>query len=141
MKIRTFEVRDEAEVIELWRICDLTRPWNDPVRDIERKVAVADDLFLVATIEGVVVGTVMAGYDGHRGWVNYIAVDPRRRGSGLGRALMSEAEVLLRDRGCPKINLQVRTSNPSAIAFYEHLGFAIDDAVSLGKRLESDEPS
>ena len=141
MKIRTFEPADATAVVELWRVCDLTRLWNDPVRDIERKVAVADDLFLVATIDGVVVATVMAGYDGHRGWVNYLAVDPKRRGSGLGRAVMSEAELRLRDRGCPKINLQVRTSNPSAIAFYERLGFAVDDAVSLGKRLESDEPS
>ena len=139
MKIRTFESVDEAAVVELWRSCDLTRPWNDPVRDIERKVAVADDLFLVGTVDGVVVASVMAGYDGHRGWVNYLAVDPTRRRSGLGRALMAEAEGRLGARGCPKINLQVRTSNPSAIAFYERLGFAVDDAVSLGKRLESDE--
>ena len=139
MKIRTFESVDEAAVVELWRSCDLTRPWNDPVRDIERKVAVADDLFLVGTVDGVVVASVMAGYDGHRGWVNYLAVDPTRRRSGLGRALMAEAEGRLGARGCPKINLQVRTSDPSAIAFYERLGFAVDDAVSLGKRLESDE--
>lgn len=141
MKVRTFEPVDAAAVIALWRECDLTRPWNDPERDIERKVAVADDLFLVGSIEGVVVATVMAGYEGHRGWVNYLAVDPARRGSGLGRALMAEAEDRLRARGCPKINLQVRTSNPSAIAFYERLGFAVDDAVSLGKRLEPDEPN
>ncbi len=141
MKVRTFEPVDAAAVIALWRECDLTRPWNDPERDIERKVAVADDLFLVGSIEGVVVATVMAGYEGHRGWVNYLAVDPTRRGSGLGRALMAEAEDRLRARGCPKINLQVRTSNPSAIAFYERLGFAVDDAVSLGKRLEPDEPN
>lgn len=138
--IRTFEVRDQAEVIALWRACDLTRPWNDPARDIERKVAVADDLFLVGTIHGVVVAAVMAGYEGHRGWVNYLAVDPAHQGSGFGRALMAEVEVRLRTLGCPKINLQVRTSNPAAIAFYQRLGFAVDDAVSLGKRLESDEP-
>ena len=141
MKIRTFEPADAAAVIELWRVCDITRPWNDPARDIERKVTVADDLFLVGMIDGVVVATVMAGYEGHRGWVNYLAVDPKHRGSGLGRALMSEAEVRLRARGCPKINLQVRTSNPAAIAFYERIGFAVDEVVSLGKRLESDEPS
>ena len=141
MKIRTFESDDAAAVIELWRRCDLTRPWNDPWRDIERKVAVSDDLFLVGTIADVVVATGMAGYDGHRGWVNYLAVDPDRRSAGLGRAMMDEVEIRLRALGCPKINLQVRTSNPAAIAFYERLGFAVDDAVSLGKRLESDEPS
>ena len=138
--IRVFEPADEAAVIGIWRACDLTRPWNDPARDIERKVGVADDLFLVGTIHGVVVAAVMAGYEGHRGWVNYLAVDPAHQGSGVGRALMAEVEVRLRTLGCPKINLQVRTSNPAAIAFYQRLGFAVDDAVSLGKRLESDEP-
>ncbi len=139
MQIRNFEPGDGAAVIGIWRAGDLTRPWNDPARDIKRKLAVADDLFLVGVVGGGVVATVMAGYDGHRGWVNYLAVDPAHRGAGFGRALMLEVEVRLRALGCPKINLQVRTANPSAIAFYERLGFAVDDAVSLGKRLESDE--
>ena len=128
-----------ADAVALWHETGLTRPWNDPHKDIARKVAVADDLFLVGTIDGTVVATVMGGYDGHRGWVNYLAVAPERRGDGLGRTLMEAVEVELRAVGCPKINLQVRDTNTEVLAFYEHLGYAVDAAVSLGKRLESDE--
>ena len=138
MEIRVFASSDQAAVIDLWRACDLVRPWNDPARDIERKVAVADDLFLVGVVGDTVVASVMGGYEGHRGWVNYLAVEPDRQGVGLGRALMDEVEARLIERGCPKINLQVRTSNPEAIAFYERLGFVVDDVVSLGKRLVVD---
>ncbi len=137
--IRGFEPADGTAVIAIWSACDLTRPWNDPARDIERKLAVADELFLVGVVGDRVVATVMAGYDGHRGWVNYLAVDPARQGAGIGRVLMAEVELRLRALGCPKINLQVRMANPVAIAFYERLGFAVDDAISLGKRLEFDE--
>ena len=139
MEIRSFRARDQGSVIELWRACDLVRPWNDPVRDIERKVAVGDGLLIVGVLDAAVVATVMAGYEGHRGWINYLAVHPDRQRQGLGRSLMHEAELRLRGLGCPKINLQVRTSNPDAIAFYERLGFAVDDAVSLGKRLVADD--
>lgn len=139
MQIRPFRADDMENVIALWRDCDLTRPWNDPARDIQRKVAMADDLFLVGTVAGHVVGTVMAGYEGHRGWINYLAVDPNERGAGRGSELMAAAEIRLRDLGCPKINLQVRATNPDAIAFYERIGFIVDDAVSLGKRLVTDE--
>lgn len=139
MQIRPFRADDMENVIALWRDCDLTRPWNDPARDIQRKVAMADDLFLVGTVAGHVVGTVMAGYEGHRGWINYLAVDPNERGAGRGSELMAAAEIRLRDLGCPKINLQVRATNPDAIAFYERIGFIVDAAVSLGKRLVTDE--
>lgn len=139
MKIRPYVAADMDAVIALWRACDVARPWNDPVRDIERKLAMADDLLLVGTVDGRVVGTVMAGYEGHRGWINYLAVDPNERAAGHGRALMAAAERRLRELGCPKINLQVRATNPDAIAFYEGIGFVVDDAVSLGKRLINDE--
>lgn len=139
VEIRSFTAADEGAVVALWTACDLVRPWNDPHRDIARKVEVADDLLLVATRDATLVGVVMAGYDGHRGWINYLAVCPEYRGAGIGRALMDEAEQRLRARGCPKINLQVRGSNAEALAYYERLGFTVDDAVSLGKRLESDE--
>ena len=135
LRIRPFAVEDTEAVIALWRDCDLTRPWNDPARDIDRKLALADDLLLVGTVDDRVVGTVMAGYEGHRGWINYLAVEPTERGAGHGRALMAVAELRLRELGCPKINLQVRATNPDAIAFYERIGFTVDDAVSLGKRL------
>ena len=116
----------------------MTRPWNDPRKDIARKLRVNPEWFLVAEAAGAVVGSVMAGYEGHRGWINYLAVDPARRRAGLGRALMAAAEQQLRTAGCPKINLQVRPDNRAAIAFYERLGFAVEGAVSLGKRLEVD---
>jgi ribosomal protein S18 acetylase RimI-like enzyme len=140
MHIRPYRPADEDSVVALWVRCDLARPWNDPRKDIRRKLAVRADLFLVGELDGAVVGTVMVGYDGHRGWINYLGVDPACRRRGLGRALMAEAERLLRQAGCPKINLQVRTSNAEAIEFYRRIGFALDDVVSLGKRLEHDGP-
>jgi ribosomal protein S18 acetylase RimI-like enzyme len=141
MRIRPFTPADTDAVVALWERCGLTRPWNDPRKDIRRKLAVRPDLFLVGELDGAIVGTVMAGYDGHRGWVNYLGVDPAVRRRGLGRALMAEAERHLRAAGCPKINLQVRTSNVEAIEFYRRIGFALDDVVSLGKRLEPDGPA
>ena len=138
MLIRTFRPDDEAAVVALWRRCDLTRPWNDPRKDIARKLAEQPEGFLVGEIEGRVVATVMVGYDGHRGWINYLGIDPDAQQQGLGRALMDEAERRLRARGCPKINLQVRCTNTQAIEFYRRIGFIQDDVLSFGKRLEHD---
>ena len=138
--MRPYQPADEAAVVALWVRCGLTRPWNDPRNDIARKLVVRPDLFLVAEMDGAVVGTVVVGYDGHRGWINYLGVDPGCRRRGVGRALMAEAERLLRLEGCPKINLQVRTSNTDAIEFYRRVGYALDDVVSLGRRLEADGP-
>ena len=138
--IRPFLAADEAEVIGLWQRCGLTRPWNDPAKDIRRKLAEQPELFgVLAGEEGAVLGTVMAGYEGHRGWINYLAVEPSRQGQGLGRQLMDWAEARLRERGCPKINLQVRRGNEAVLAFYAALGYADDNVVSLGKRLEHDD--
>ena len=92
-------------------------------------------------LSGRIVATAMVGYEGHRGWVNYLAVAPEQRRRGFARALMDEAERLLRQAGCPKINVQVRGSNDSALEFYRRLGYAVDDVVGLGKRLEHDEPA
>lgn len=139
MQIRPFLETDQDAVIALWQRCGLLRPWNDPQKDIARKLCIQRDLFLVGTIGNLIVGSVMAGYEGHRGWINYLAVDPRNRRSGLGRALMDEAEHRLRALGCPKINLQIRKDNTEATAFYAGIGFAEDAALSFGKRLESDE--
>jgi ribosomal protein S18 acetylase RimI-like enzyme len=136
--IRTFQAGDETAVVALWEACRLTRPWNDPRKDIARKLAVQPELFLVGLVEGVVMASVMAGYEGHRGWVNYLAVAPAFRGRGFARALMMQVEALLLARGCPKLNLQVRNANTEAIAFYRHLGYLQDDSVSLGKRLIPD---
>lgn len=135
MQIRAFHPADESTVVALWEECGLTRPWNDPHKDIARKLAVQPELFLVGVTDGAVMASVMAGYEGHRGWMNYLAVAPLFRGRGFGRALVEYVERLLLERGCPKINLQVRASNPAAVAFYRRLGYAQDESVSLGKRL------
>jgi len=138
--IRPFTARDEAAVIALWQACGLARPWNDPQRDIARKMADDGASFFVAEAEGRVVGSAMVGYDGHRGWVYYLAVDAANRRSGLGRRLMKHAENWLVARGCAKLNLQVRSSNREVLDFYRQLGYAQDDVVSLGKRLIEDGP-
>lgn len=140
MEIRAYESGDEKAVIDLWARCGLLSPLNNPHADIQRKLTVDPELFLVGTQDGVVVATVMAGYEGHRGWINYLAVSPDLQKSGFGREIMAAAETLLRERGCPKINLQVRTTNRAVIEFYERLGFKDDNVVSLGKRLSFDEP-
>jgi len=139
LTIRSFLPQDQAAVIELWNRCGLVRPNNDPVKDIARKRAVRGDLFLVGLVGGEVVASVMAGYEGHRGWINYLAVSPPHQKCGFGRQLMDEVERLLRAEGCPKINLQVRTSNAEVLAFYRALGYVPDDVISLGKRLEHDD--
>jgi len=136
--VRPYEAGDEPAVVSLWEECGLTRPWNNPQRDIQRKLGTQPDLFLVAVLDGRVVGSVMAGYEGHRGWINYLAVAPQRRRRGLGRRLVEEAERLLLALGCPKINLQVRSINRDVIQFYQRIGYLQDDVVSLGKRLVSD---
>ena len=140
MKIRAFQPADQDAVITLWQACGLTRPWNDPHRDIQRKLSEQPELFLVATEKDTLVGSAMVGFDGHRGWVYYLAVSPQHRGLSIGRALMQEAEQLLIERGCPKINLLVRSSNAEVIAFYRKLGYTQDDVVSLGRRLIHDTP-
>ena len=137
MQIRPFEPKDEESVVRLWTNCGLVVPWNDPRRDIQRKLKVQPELFLVACLDGRVVGSVMAGYDGHRGWINYLAVLPEHQRAGIGRRLMEQAETRLRGMGCPKINVLVRTENAAVIAFYRRLGFKTDDVVSLGKGLKN----
>ena len=139
MQVRPFLDVDEAAVIALWEAAGLTRSWNDPRKDIARKRSVQREWFLVGTENDAVIASIMIGYDGHRGWINYLAVAPEHRKKGHARALMREAERLLTVAGCPKINLQVRTSNASVIAFYEAIGYAQDEVVSFGRRLIADE--
>ncbi len=138
MEIRAFQPSDERAVILLWGACDLLRPWNDPEEDIRRKLQVQPEMFLVGVSSEELVATAMVGYEGHRGWVNYLAVAPEHQGKGFGRAMMTEAEKLLNEAGCPKVNVQVRGTNTAAIGFYERIGYRIDDVVGLGKRIEDD---
>jgi ribosomal protein S18 acetylase RimI-like enzyme len=139
MIIRSFRLADESAVIALWNACELTRPWNNPSLDITRKLNVDPELFLIGEQEGLIVASAMFGYDGHRGWVNYLAVLPSFQRKGHATQLMLRGEQLLRDLGCPKLNLQVRNTNIRTLAFYESLGYKIDEVTSLGKRLISDE--
>jgi ribosomal protein S18 acetylase RimI-like enzyme len=133
--IRSFEPGDRAAVIRLWIETGLVVPWNDPDRDIDIKLTQQPELFLVGEENGRLVAAAMAGFDGHRGWINYLAVAPDRQGAGYGEAMVIEAEQRLKRLGCPKINLQVRASNTRVIGFYEHLGYKQDEVISLGKRL------
>ena len=138
LAVRAFTVADTEAVIALWHACGLTRPWNDPHLDIARKMAVQPELFLVAEDDGVVVGSVMAGYDGHRGWLYYLAASPERQGEGIGRLLVGAAEERLTAMGCPKIQLMVRPDNVGARGFYDALGYEAFDTWNTGKRLIAD---
>ncbi|WP_277987343.1 GNAT family acetyltransferase [Billgrantia tianxiuensis] len=137
--IRAYQEQDRAAVIRLWHECGLVRPWNDPEKDIDRKLTMQAELFLVGEFEGRIVASAMAGFDGHRGSVYYLAVDPRHQHMGHGRELMARVEAQLLALGCPKLNIAVRTSNESVLAFYRRLGYSVDDVVSLGKRLIADD--
>jgi ribosomal protein S18 acetylase RimI-like enzyme len=140
MEIRVYKKEDERAVVKLWREVFADAPsWNDPATDIRRKLAIQRDLFLVAAVDSAVVGTAMAGYDGHRGWVYYVAVNPKFRNQGIGRALMDRVEQDLGKIGCPKLNLQVRASDDEVLAFYRKLGYKVEARVSMAKRLP--EPS
>jgi ribosomal protein S18 acetylase RimI-like enzyme len=130
------EAGDEAEVVKLWTGCGLTRPWNDPCADFRRAIDHAGSAILIARDERAIAGSVMAGYDGHRGWVYYLAVAPERRRAGLGRVLMDAAEAWFRERGCPKIQLMVRDDNDEAVAFYRALGLEVQKVRVLGRFLD-----
>lgn len=136
--VRPYASGDEGAVVALWGACELLRPWIDPRREITIKLRHQPDGFWVAEADDEVVGTVVAGFDGRRGWLNYLAVAPAWRRRGLGAALVGVAERDLAGRGCPKVNLQVRHDNAAVVAFYEHLGYVDDHVVSLGKRLPID---
>jgi ribosomal protein S18 acetylase RimI-like enzyme len=138
MQIRPFQPNDREAVVGLWKSCGLVVPQNDPYKDIDRKLSFQADLLLVADEDGEIVGAVMAGYEGHRGAINYMAVHPDYQRKGLGKTIMEDAVARLRALGCAKVNLNVRTSNLGVIDFYKSLGFVQDEVVCLGLRLEFD---
>lgn len=134
--VRPFVAADEPGVVALWqRVFPDARPWNAPRAILRRKRSLHDGLVWVASADGRVVGAVMAGYDGQRGWLYHLAVEPARRRQGIGRALVRAAERALRTRGCPKINLQILPDNREVIAFYHHLGWLEEERISMGKPL------
>ncbi len=137
VQVRSYQPSDHDAIVGLWRTAfPNAPPRNDPVRDIARKLAVQPELFLVALVEGRVAGTTLGGFDGHRGWVHLVAVDPALRRRGVGSALMREAESRLAALGCPKLNLQVRGDNAGVVPFYESLGYRVEPRISLGKLLD-----
>lgn len=138
MDIKKFEESDRNDVLELWRACDLTRPWNDPNRDIDRKMRFQPELFFVGTLDSRVISSAMAGYDGHRGSVFYLAVHPGFQGLGYGQRLMSHIETVLISLGCPKLNILVRSANEQVLSFYSKSSYSADAVVSVGKRLIPD---
>ena len=140
LTIRNYHNSDEEPIIDLWFECGLAVPWNNPKQDIERKMDDDPDLFLVCEIKGRIVGSCMAGYDGHRGWIYYLAVKSEYQKQGIASRLVREAEHRLLKIGCPKIDLMVRKSNKDAISFYYKIGYKEDPVVVLSKRLYEDEP-
>ena len=139
LKIRKFNPTDAPAVIVLWQSSDLVVPWNDPQRDIDRKLADSPDLFFVGEIDDRLIAACMAGYDGHRGWIYYLAVDPDFRRQGLATQIMQHAEAVLKARGCPKIDLMVRDTNQPAVDFYQRIGYKKDPVLVLGRRLIDDD--
>ncbi|ALH94965.1 GNAT family acetyltransferase [Acinetobacter equi] len=136
--IRQFQETDLEDVIALWEVCDLSRPWNNPEIDIFRKVAQKDQLFLVAIKDDELIATVMGGYDGHRGWVNYLAVHPHQQRNGVATALIQQLEKRLTALGCPKLQLLIHKDNIDVQNFYEQLGYEEVEVICFGKRLIQD---
>ena len=138
--IRSYQPQDKEALVELWRRCGLLHTLNNPIQDIQRKQYCNPEWLMVGLVENKIVASIMAGYDGHRGNINYLGVDPDYRRQGLGRKMMENAESVLKAAGCPKINLCVRNSNVEVVKFYESIGYQDNQCISLGKRLEKDEP-
>ena len=134
--IRPFQMADKATLVSLWQLCELTVPWNNPYKDIARKLKIQPELFLVGVQNRLLIASVMGGYDGHRGWINYLAVHPDFQGQGYAQQMMKSVESELRKIACPKINLQIRSGNAKVMKFYQKLGFTDDLVLSMGKRLE-----
>ncbi len=135
MIVRSFREEDRRAVVALWEQSGLIVPWNDAAADIDRKLRVQPELFVVGTETGRLVGTAMGGYDGHRGWIYYLAVEPDSRGQGWGRRLVEAVSERLQEQGCVKVNIMVRANNRQVAGFYRRLGFKPDEVICLGKRL------
>ncbi|MBU0497175.1 MAG: GNAT family acetyltransferase [Candidatus Thermoplasmatota archaeon] len=134
--IRTCTISDKPAVIALWAaVFQQDKPHNDPTQSFNQKINHADDLFFVAEHKKTLVGTIIAGYDGHRGWIYSLAIDPRYRRKGIGTLLMKKAITILHNKGCLKVNLQITGNNQDLITFYKTLGFTIEDRISMGKNL------
>ena len=137
--IRPFKEGDKEALVSLWNMCKLTVPWNNPYKDIARKLNVQSELFLMGYLEDKLIASIIAGYDGHRGWINYFAVHPDFQQRGYGKQLMDNVENKLRELGCPKINLQIREGNDKVLSYYQKHGFVEEKRINMGKRIENDQ--
>ncbi len=137
--IRAYKPSDEADVITLWKTCSLLSPANNPKQDIKRKRIDNPEQFIVMVEKEKIIGTCMFGYDGHRGWIYYLAISPLHRKKGLAELLTNHAEEALKQIGCPKIDLMVRETNKGVIDFYHKIGYTNDPVAVLSKRLSNDE--
>ncbi len=134
--IRSFREADRRQLVQLWSaVFPDDPPRNAPDRMIDGALAVRPESLLVAELDGAVVGAVIAGFDGVRGWIYHLAVAPAHRRRGIATRLLRGAEAVLGARGCSKINLQVRATNESVVAFYRALGYQIEERLSMGRAL------
>jgi ribosomal protein S18 acetylase RimI-like enzyme len=139
LHISHFTVEDTSAVIDLWGRCGLLRSWNDPKLDIDRKLTDQNGCFLVGHDGPRLIASIMVGYDGHRGSINYMAIDPAFANKGHGKEMVIAAEQFLKSCGCPKVNLCVRQDNEAAVKFYARLGYRAETVHFFGKRLIEDE--
>ena len=136
MKVRSYSSEDRDQIITFWQnVFSDDSPHNDPNKVIDAKLAI-DELLFVAEDNDVIIGAAMAGYDGHRGWLYLVAVDPQQRRKGIGQQLVKHAMQALKTVGCVKINLQIRSTNNQVVSFYESIGFVSEDRISMGKLID-----
>jgi ribosomal protein S18 acetylase RimI-like enzyme len=133
--IRNYITEDKERVIEVWKACRLIVQGNDPVNDINLKIKFQPELFFVATCDDEIIGTVMTGYDGHRGYLNYLGIHPEYRNKGYGRTLVEYSVQKLKELGCPKVNIQIRNSNTGVAGFYLKLGFTDHEVKGMQMKL------
>jgi ribosomal protein S18 acetylase RimI-like enzyme len=138
MQIVEITDADVPVVVDLWHRCGLTRPWNDPVSDIAFARGNPSSTVLLGRIAERIIASAMVGFDGHRGWIYYLSVDPDFQRQGLGRGMMEAAEKWLRERRAPKLQLMIRDGNVAATAFYEALGLERQPVITMGKRLDTE---
>ena len=136
LEFRVMNAGEQETVVELWRACGLTRPHNDPYRDIEKARSKPNSEILVGLDNGKIIASVMVGHDGHRGVVYYVSADPAVQGKGIGKSIMSVAENWLLDQGIWKLNLMIRPDNVAVRSFYQKLGYEVEERTVMARRLE-----
>lgn len=134
--IRMATLNDIQQIIQIWEECKLTRPWNNPSDDIKNALETPTSTILLLCNENQIIGTVMVGYDGHRGWIYYLAVRMEYQKKGYGKRLVKEAEHWLKSKNVPKVNLMIRNTNEAVKGFYESIGYKDDEVITMAKWLQ-----